>query len=115
MSKHRRSNEPLFWLPFSGGMMLDALLAPALVIATGILVPMGLISPEHLRSLLLHPIIRLILFALIALTFIHAAHRTRFVLFDLGLKGATGLVAAVCYGLALIGIVVAGGVALGMI
>ena len=30
MSSGKRSNEPLFWLPFSGGMMIDACLWPAL-------------------------------------------------------------------------------------
>ena len=35
----RRSNEPLFWSLFSAGGMLAALLAPALIIVTGFLVP----------------------------------------------------------------------------
>ncbi len=111
MRRYRRSFEPLWWLPFSGGMMLDALLMPALIIITGVLVPMGMIMPEDLRLMLLNPWVQAVLFVLIALTFFHAAHRTRFVLADLGLK-APKLLAFLCYGAAILGTLYAAAVVL---
>lgn len=110
----RRSNEPLWWLPFSAGMMLDALAMPALILVTGVLVPLGFVS-EGIRALFLHPLGRLGLFVLIAATFFHAAHRLRFTLQDLGLKPIAPVVAALCYGGAVIGTLVAGAVALGLL
>lgn len=110
----RRSNEPLWWAPFSGGMMADAMVLPALVVITGILIPMGLVS-EGLRGLLLHPITRFTLSVIIALTFFHAAHRLRFVLYDLGIRGGQSALAVIMYGAALAGSLAAGLIATGAI
>src|SRR5207244_2577801 len=83
-----RSREPMWWLPFSGGMMIDALAIPALVVITGILLPFGLINAEGWRNLLVHPLARLVIFVIAAFSFFHAAHRLKFTLIDLGLKKA---------------------------
>ena len=111
----RRSSEPLWWIPFAGGMMADAFLIPALVIVTGLLVPFGLLAPDRLQGWLVHPLGRAALFVLCSLTFFHAAHRLRFALADLGLKPLGPALAFVCYGGAILGTVLAALVALGIL
>jgi fumarate reductase subunit D len=104
-----RSNEPLWWGPFSAGMMIGALFVPALIVITGLFPALGLFSsPWQLRTILLHPLTRLFLFFVISMSFFHWAHRFRYVLFDLGVKGNKTAVASICYGLALAGTVAAG-------
>src|SRR5262249_31937954 len=103
-----RSNEPFWWALFSAGMMVGALLVPALVLITGFL-PLG---PERLQYLVNHPLSRLLLFIVISLSFFHWAHRFRFTLVDLGLKGASSAIAVVCYGSAIVGSIVSGLIAL---
>lgn len=108
-----RSNEPLVWAPFSAGMMVDALLVPALIVVTGILIPLGVYpGPDRLQALVNHPVTRLFLFVVISLSFFHWAHRFRFTLVDIGLKAAGTAIAVLCYGAAVAGTVVAGLVAL---
>jgi fumarate reductase subunit D len=92
----RRSNEPLFWSLFSGGGMLAALLAPALILVTGFLVPAKAVS---------------VLFGVAALIFFHWAHRFRHVLIDVGLRRFSLALAVVCYLTALGGTAWAGVVA----
>jgi fumarate reductase subunit D len=99
-----RSNEPFWWALFSAGMMVGALLVPALVVITGFL-PLG---AERMQNLLNHPLTRLLLFIVISLSFFHWAHRFRFTLVDLGLKGASPVIAVVCYGSAIVGTVLSG-------
>jgi len=48
-----------------------------------------------------------VLFILISLSLFHALHRIRFILVDLGLKEAKGMIATVCYGIAFVGTFVA--------
>jgi succinate dehydrogenase subunit D len=111
----RRSNEPLWWLPFAAGMGIDAMVIPALVVITGIFIPLGLVNPEGLRGFLLHPLVRAGLFVVVSLSFFHAAHRLRFTLIDLGLKGADAALSVVCYGAAILGTLAAAAVALGLL
>jgi fumarate reductase subunit D len=96
-------------------MMADAFIIPALVIATGLLVPLGLLEPENLQRWLVHPLGRAALFVLCSLTFFHAAHRLRFALADLGLKPLGPALAYVCYGGAILGTLAAALVALGIL
>jgi succinate dehydrogenase subunit D len=101
-----KSNEPLVWAPFFAGAGLSALLMPVLIIIT-ILASYGVIQSFSLHDLVNHWYVRVVLFVLISLSLFHALHRIRFILVDLGLKAAHGLIAALCYGLAVIGTVVA--------
>lgn len=107
-----RSNEPLWWGPFSAGMMVGALFVPVLIVITGLLVPMGVINPEHLRNLINNPLTRILLFVVISLSLFHWAHRFRFILFDLGVTCCSGAIAVLCYGSAIVGTVAAALIAL---
>ena len=97
-----RSNEPFFWSLFSGGGMLSALALPALAVVLLLAVPLGWVEApgyEQLLALVARPLVRLGLFALIALAAFHWAHRFRFTLYDgLQLHHLFGLIATVCYG-----------------
>src|SRR4029077_2869212 len=99
---------------FSAGMMLDAMVVPALVIITGVIVPLGLVSEDTLAHLLSHILTRAFVFVLVALSLFHAAHRLRFALSDLGLKRVSGLIAVVMYGSALAGTLLAAAACFGL-
>jgi len=111
----RRSNEPLWWVPFAGGMMIDAMVIPALIVITGILLPFGIIDVESIRQLLLHPLTRAAMFVIISLTFFHAAHRLRFALPDLGLRALKPVLGFILYGGAILATLVTGAIALQII
>ncbi len=103
-----RSREPLFWSLFGAGGMLSALIAPVLVLITGIALPMGWLLPaaawDHARMLAFaqHPLAKLILLAVISLFLFHGCHRMLHSLHDFGLH--TGRRAAIAfYGLATLG------------
>ena len=69
----RRSHAPVFWLLFGAGGMLSALVGPVLVVITGIAVPLGLLPPDaldhaHLLALARHPLGKLALLAVVALS-----------------------------------------------
>ena len=105
----KRSHEPIWWALFGAGGMLSALLAPALVIVTGIAGPLGglpLSDWGHAQWLaaLQHPLARLALLAVISLFLFHGGHRIRHSLHDLGLP-ARRVAAIACYGLAVAGTV----------
>lgn len=103
-----RSNEPLWWAPFSAGMMIDALCVPALILITGFLWPQHRAGDAaQVRALINSPLTRIFLLVVISLSFFHAAHRFRFFLVDVGVKGGRTAVAATCYGLAILGSVAA--------
>ena len=108
-----RSNEPLWWMPFSAGMMIGALCVPALIVITGLLLPLDwLQDADRVRSLVNHPVTRALLFVVISASLFHWAHRFRYILFDLGLHGGKDVVAFLCYGSAIAGTVVTGALAL---
>lgn len=109
MSAEKRvSHEPIFWLPFSAGGMLAALLIPIHIVVFFIAAPLGWIeapSGGSLYELATHPIGRLYGFVLVAGCLFHWAHRFRYVLIDLGLGGAKNAIAVLCYGAAALGVV----------
>ena len=84
-------------------IFVSAFLLPVTIVLTGIAVPAGWLSEEHLRDLVRHPLCRLYLFVAISLPLFHWAHRFRFTVVDLGLKGAKGVLAFLCYGAAIAG------------
>ena len=107
-----KSNEPIWWSLFSAGGMVAAMVFPVLIIITGILIPFGLagddpLNFENIHSAVSHPLIKLILFAVISLPLFHWAHRFRFTLVDVGLRSVSTLIAILCYGGAIAGTIVA--------
>jgi fumarate reductase subunit D len=106
------SIEPFLWLLFSAGGVLAALLIPVLVFLFGLAFPLGWIAPpghEHLLAVLRHPVARLVVFLLCALSLFHWAHRFRYTLYDgLQIKHLNELVNILCYGGAVVGSVAAG-------
>lgn len=102
-----RSNEPFWWSLFAAGGVVAAFLVPVHILLTGIAAPAGWIRDpfEYNRILALasHPVSQLYLFVLISLPLFHWAHRFRFTLVALGLKGANVVVAIACYSAAILG------------
>jgi fumarate reductase subunit D len=98
-----RSNEPIWWSLFSAGGVIAAFFIPITLAITALAVPAGWISPEQLHKLTGNPLTRLYLFVLISLPLFHWAHRFRYVVVDLGLKGSGPMPAIVCYGAAILG------------
>ncbi|GAA5181828.1 fumarate reductase subunit FrdD [Niveibacterium umoris] len=99
----RRSNEPIFWALFGAGGMLAALIGPALILITGIAVPLGLLGPDALRydnahALAQHWLGKGVLFGVVSLFLWHAGHRIFHSLHDFGIH-AGSFARALCYGL----------------
>jgi fumarate reductase subunit D len=96
-----RSNKPVLWLPFAGGGLVAALIAPVLILITGVLVPLGILHLryETIAAFAHNPIGKVILFGAVALPAWHAAHRLRMTAHDLGLGGGFAIKTA-CYGTA---------------
>jgi fumarate reductase subunit D len=104
----RRSRAPIFWSLFGAGGMLSALIGPALVFATGIAIPCGLLLDGRLldypnalafaRSI----VGAVFAFVVIALFLWHAAHRLLKSVHDLGVHPGAGMKLAF-YGTAAVG------------
>jgi succinate dehydrogenase subunit D len=103
----KRSHEPIFWALFGAGGVLSALVAPALILITGILAPIGLWMPhqalayERVLGFAQHWLGKLLLLAVISLFLFHAVHRIYHGLHDLGVHAGTGVMVAT-YGSALL-------------
>ena len=105
-----KSNEPVLWLLFSAGGMISAMGFPMLLISTGVILPFelaGEVTFERIHNAVKIPVVKLVLFFVIALPFFHWAHRFRFTLIDIGLKPISFLVSLLCYGGAISGTIVA--------
>jgi succinate dehydrogenase subunit D len=104
--------EPSLWLLFSAGGVLSAMLMPILLLLFGVAFPFGWVAaPSHARmvALLGNPLTRVVLFALSMLSLFHWAHRFRYTLYDgLQIKHLNEVIAALTYGVAVVGSVVAG-------
>lgn len=102
----KRRVEPLVWLMFSGGGVLAALFLPILMLLFAFAFPLGWLTPpshSHLAAVVGNPVTVVVLVGLFALCLAHAAHRFRYTLYDgLQLKRKT-LIAALCYGGAVLG------------
>ena len=103
--------EPSLWLLFSAGGVLSAMLMPILLLLFGVAFPFGWVaapSHAHMVALLGNPLTRVVLFALSMLSLFHWAHRFRYTLYDgLQIKHLNEVIAALTYGLAVVGSVVA--------
>jgi len=104
-----RSSDPFWWGLFAAGGVVAAFLVPVHIVLTGIAAPAGWVREpfeyQRVLALVSHPVSRLYLFVLISLPLFHWAHRFRFTLIELGLKGGRSLVAIACYGSAIVGAV----------
>jgi fumarate reductase subunit D len=112
----RRSLEPFLWLLFTAGGMAAAFVLPILLLLFGVAFPLGWIDApdhEHLLAVVGSPLTKLVLFGVFALALLHWAHRFRFTLeHGLQLGRFDRVIGPCCYGLAVLGSVVAAGVLL---
>lgn len=108
----KKSNDPFFWSLFGAGGALSAMFIPAFLFLVGIATPLGWIdgpSHEAVKTVLLHPLTRIVSFFIVSLSLFHWAHRFRFTLYDgLQLKHLFHLIAVICYGVALVGSLITG-------
>jgi fumarate reductase subunit D len=106
------SNEAFFWLLFSAGGVVAAVLVPIQLFLFGLAFLLGWISQpsyEHLMALVRSPLARVYLFTLYSFPLFHWAHRFRFTLYaGLQVKHLNEVIFAFCYGGALVGTVLAG-------
>ncbi len=91
---------------------MAALFMPALMAATGLVLPMRAGAGDEGWARALDLVgswtVRLVLLGVIALSFFHCAHRIRHILMDLGLRHAGPVLSVVCYGGAMAGGAAAG-------
>jgi fumarate reductase subunit D len=108
----KTSDEAFFWMLFSAGGVVAAMLIPVQLFLFLIAIPLGWLhgpSYDYLMSLVRNPLVRIYFFILCSLPLFHWAHRFRYTLYDgLKVKHLTGLIFALCYGGAVLGTVVAG-------
>ncbi len=108
----RQSNEAFFWMLFSAGGVVAALLIPVHLFLFGLAFPLGWIQPptyDNLLALVRLPLTRIYLFVLCSLPLFHWAHRFRYTLYDgLQVKHLNEVIFSLCYGGAVVGTVVAG-------
>lgn len=106
-----RFKEPFWWALFAAGGVVAAFLIPVQILLTGIGAPAGwvrdLLEYDRMLALVSHPVSRIYLFVLISLPLFHWAHRFRYTVADMGIKGSRTLVAIGCYGSALVGTILA--------
>ena len=101
MNKQRVSNEPIWWIPFSGGGMVAALFVPIHIVIFGIGIPLGLITDPGQAALLelaQLPLTKLYLCVFVGGGLFHWAHRFRHVIKDLGIHAFPTPIAIACYG-----------------
>jgi fumarate reductase subunit D len=110
-STSKPSNEAFFWLLFSAGGVVAAVLIPIQLFLFGLAFPLGWLpqpSYQHLIPLMSSLWVRLYLFVLCSLPLFHWAHRFRFTLYDgLQVKHLNEVIFVLCYGGALLGTVLA--------
>lgn len=103
----KRSNEPIFWSLFGAGGVLSALVGPALILVTGLLVPAGIWLPgdamsyERMLVFAGHWLGKLAVVAVISLFLWHGMHRVYHGLHDLGVHAGKGTM-VLCYGVAFV-------------
>jgi fumarate reductase subunit D len=91
-----------WWFMFSQGGVIAAVLIPVHVLVQGILGPLGIVPvvDRHYDTwiqVLGNPIVKLYLLVLIAVPFVHFAHRLRYLLVDFGVPAAKSVPAQVVF------------------
>jgi len=99
-----KSNKPIVWGLFAAGGTVSAFVVPALILAHGLLVPLGVfgenaLSYERVKAVLGFFPVSVVVFGVVALTLWHAAHRIRVTMHDYGIRNDQ-IVALICYGAA---------------
>jgi len=99
-----KSNKPIVWGLFAAGGTVSAFCVPAMILAHGLLVPLGVFGKDALtydrvQAVLGFWPVSLVVFAVVVLTLWHAAHRIRVTMHDFGVR-RDDLVALLCYGAA---------------
>ncbi len=107
-----KPTDPFWWLLFAAGGTLAAFLTPVLILLTGFAAPVtgatGPFAYDRMLAMAADPLIGLVLFGFISLSFFHWAHRFRYTLEEgLALKRAWVPVAVACYGAAIAGTILA--------
>jgi len=97
-----KSNKPIVWGLFAAGGTVSAFCVPALILAHGLLVPLGVfgenaLSYERAKAVLGFFPVTLVVLAVVILTLWHAAHRIRITMHDFGIRNDQ-IVAIICYG-----------------
>ncbi len=105
-----RSNEAFWWSLFSAGGVMSALFLPAIILATGFLLPTNdsARAAEHYQqvsSVVGWWPVSIVLLGVISLSMFHCVHRIRHVLMDFGLRRINLLLMIICYGGAFAGTV----------
>jgi len=100
--------EPVIWLLFGQGILVGTILLTGWVLVVGLLVPLGVVPEgalafERAHRLAANPIGRLVLLAIAALPLWKGAHHLRSLAIDFGGAHRDALVAALLYGLASVG------------
>lgn len=100
----KRSDEPLYWLLFGAGGVVAGLLLPVLILITGLLVPLGILSADTMSYANIHALATswwggIILFVVIGTCIYHAMHRVFHGLHDLGIH-PTRFLHILLYGIA---------------
>ena len=116
---HRRESvkpaygHSFWWFMFGNGGAIAAVLLPVTILVAGVLGPLGVPNwmedSAHFGWTLGNPLVKLFFIVLCFLTFIHAAHRVRYTLYDVGVRGSVKVLEWVCYGAAILATVVAAG------
>lgn len=118
---HRREDirpaygHSFWWFMFGNGGAIAAVFLPVTIFVAGILGPLRsglgvnnwMEDANHFGWVLGNPIIKVFFIVLCFLTFVHAGHRLRFLLFDLGIRSQVRQLEWACYGAAIVGTVVA--------
>ena len=104
MRTFKRSHEPIVWSLFGAGGMVAAFVLPALILFSGILVPLGIVdgaalSYSRAQTFVSHWWGGLLLVGVISLSAWHAMHRIFHTMNDLRF-GAPRLRFVLCYGFA---------------
>ncbi len=104
----KQSNEAFWWSIFSAGGVVSALVLPARILVSGLVLPvLDARRPEAVYERIAGVVgwwpVRIALFVVFLLSFFHAAHRIRHMLMDLGWRKPAAPLSVMCYGGAVAG------------